>query len=279
MKQKTFIIGDLLMVSASLAWGFSYIFMKFGLRTIPPMELGFLRFAIAFPFLLLLFRRRAIPNCTELGFSAVLGLFIFLLTAGYNFGLKTTDASTAGFLAGATVAVVPVLKMIRDRSIPEKKTLVGVSLAFCGVALISLKGGFSIDFGVLCCIGGAIAYAFHILLNDTVLIRCRPLPIALWQLGFAGLYCGTVSFFTEKISFHLSLSGWLAVFGLAFVSSAYGYVVQTFAQQKVAPERIGLIYSLEPVFCAILAFIFFGEVMNVKKLVGALMILISIILS
>ena len=32
--------GDLLMVSATLAWGFSYIFMKISLVSVPPLEMS-----------------------------------------------------------------------------------------------------------------------------------------------------------------------------------------------------------------------------------------------
>ena len=269
--------SDILMASAALAWGFSYIFMKLGLATIPPLELGFLRFAIAFPFLLLIFRQRALPNSKELRYSAVLGFFIFLLTAGYNFGLRVTDASTAGFLAGTTVAVVPLLRCLRDRALPEKKTVLGVVLTCGGVALLSLKGDLILNGGALCCLGGAVAYAFQILLSDTALEQCRPLPLALWQLGFAALYCGVTAVATEELVYSFSATGWLAILGLALISSAYGYIAQTFAQRKVTPERIGFLYSLEPVFCAVLAFFFFGEIMGVKELGGAVLILLSII--
>ena len=74
--------GDLLMASAVVAWGFSYIFMKWGLGSCTPFQIIFLRFGIAFPFLLLIFNKKVIPTKAELKFS------IFLA------GIPTSTAQT-----------------------------------------------------------------------------------------------------------------------------------------------------------------------------------------
>ena len=270
--------SDLLMASAAFAWGFSYIFMKLGLASIAPLQLGFMRFAIAFPVLLLIFRKKVIPNRTELRYSLLLGLFIFALTAFYNFGLKTTEASTAGFLAGTTVAMVPLIQGFLSRKMPEKKTLLCVLFAFGGIAVMSLTRSFSIAGGAWLCLGGAVSYAVQIVMTSRALDQCRALTIAVWQLGFAALYCGISSFLFETVSYALPLLGWGAVLGLALLSSAYGYVAQTMAQKEVTPERIWFLYALEPVFCAILAFLFFHEIMSLREIIGAVLIVISIVL-
>lgn len=54
------------MASAACAWGFSYIFMKWGLDSCTPFQVIFFRFGIAFPLLLLVFWKKAIPRKVEL---------------------------------------------------------------------------------------------------------------------------------------------------------------------------------------------------------------------
>ena len=51
------------------------------------------------------------------------------------YGLKTTDASTAGFLAGTTVVLVPILNAILKRKIPEKKVFFRYDSSYlrCGI--------------------------------------------------------------------------------------------------------------------------------------------------
>lgn len=270
--------SDLLMASAACAWGFSYIFMKWGLDTCTPFQVIFLRFGIAFPFLLLILRKKVIPNRTELSYSFLLALAVFALSAFYNYGMKTTEASTAGFLAGTTVAMVPVLNGILKRKFPEKKVVVCAALAFGGIGLMSLTEGFSISPGALLCIAGAVAYAVQIIMTNRALVRCRALVIGVWQLGFTSLLGGLSMVLAGETFLHLAPLSWAGILGLAFVSSAYGYIAQTVAQKNVTPERVGFLYALEPVFCAVLAFLFFGEMLSLREFLGAVMILISIIL-
>ncbi|HIZ76496.1 MAG TPA: DMT family transporter [Firmicutes bacterium] len=273
--------GDILMASAACAWGFSYIFMKMGLETITPFQMTFLRFGFAFPVLLLIFRKKVIPNRQELKYSAILGCFVFGLTVLYMYGLKTTDASTAGFLAGTTVVLVPILNAILKRKIPEKKVFFATILAICGVALMSVSDGLTMTVGAWLCIGGATCYAVQIIVTDRALGdkgSCRVLVIGVWQMAFAAVLGGIATLCVGETSLSLNGEGWIAVWGLALISSAYGYTAQTIAQKSVRPERIGFIYSLEPVFCAILAFLFFHEIMSLKELFGAILIFLSIIL-
>ena len=171
--------GDLLMASAAFVWGFSYIFMKWGLDSCTPMQLIFLRCSLAFPFLLLIFNKKIIPNKTEIIYSFLLAIAFFTLSIGYNFGLKTTDASTAGFLAGTTVAMVPILNGILNRKMPEKKVLFCAVLALAGIAMLSLTSGLVISAGAMFCIGGAMIYAIHIIVTGRALKKCRALVIAL----------------------------------------------------------------------------------------------------
>lgn len=270
--------GDLLMASAAFVWGFSYVFMKFGLSSCTPMQLIFLRFALSFPVLLLVFNKKILPNKTEFAYSVLLAIAFFALSVGYNYGLKTTDASTAGFLAGTTVAMVPILNGIIKRKMPEKKVLFCAVLALGGIAMLSLTSGLVISVGAMFCIGGAMIYAVHIILTNHALEKCRALVIAVWQMGITSVFALIVMMCMGETQISISGISWVGVLGLAFISSSYGMIAQTLAQKTVTPERIGFLYSLEPVFCAILAFLFFGEIMSLKELCGAIMILISILI-
>jgi EamA-like transporter family. len=72
---------------------------------------------------------------------------------------------------------------------------------------------------------------------------------------------------------------WSSIFGLGIFCSAYGFVVQSIVQQYISPEKVGLIFSLEPVFAAMLSFIFLDEILGVKGYIGAAFIFFSIIFS
>ena len=61
--------------------------------------------------------------------------------------------------------------------------------------------------------------------------------------------------------------------------SAYGFLAQSVAQKYTTAERIGLIFSLEPVFSAVLSFLILHEILDWTDYLGAGLILSGVILS
>ncbi len=94
------------------------------------------------------------------------GLCLF---GGYVFqtvGLRYTSASKAAFITGFTTPLVALLGSILYRRAPQLTELLGVGIAFLGMALMTIPGGrFQIGSGDLWVSGCAVAYAFHILLT------------------------------------------------------------------------------------------------------------------
>lgn len=268
--------SDLLMASVPFAWGFSYIYIKWALECCTPIQITFLRFTIAFLLLFLVFNKKIIPTKTELIYSFFLGLMVLGFSQFYNTGLQTINASTAGFLAGTTVVMVPIINSILKGKLPEKKVIFCAVLVMCGISFMSLSSEFKMAIGSVLCLCGALSYAIYIIVTDRAISYCRALVIGIWQLGFTALFSAAGVFFTGEFRFELNGLAWAAIIGLAVFSSAYAYIAQTYAQKKVSPERTGFLYALEPIFCAILAFIIFGEVLSAQEIIGAILILISL---
>ena len=54
--------------------------------------------------------------------------------------------------------------------------------------------------------------------------------------------------------------------------------MQPIAMQYTSAGHVGVIFALEPVFSAIVAFVFAGEILFVKQYIGGALMLFSIIL-
>ncbi len=67
--------------------------------------------------------------------------------------------------------------------------------------------------------------------------------------------------------------------GLALVCSAFGFVVQPVAQAHTTPEHTGLLFALEPVFAALFARLFLGEVLSTQGLLGAGLVLAGVLVA
>lgn len=270
--------AELLMASVSLAWGSSYLLMKIGLDGIGPYNLIALRFGIAFFAMSLIFlpRYRQLSAAT-LAKGAFTGIILFLIFYGMVNGVNHTTASTAGFLTSTTVVMVPVLECLLKRTLPSKTIVISILLSVAGLFLLTAKDGIVFDTGAAYCLTGAFFYAVYIIVfarlakgNDTLLI-------SIIQLGVASLTGAVFMFLSETPSLPATPTQWGAILGLGLICSAYGFVVQPIAQRYTTPEKIGLIFSLEPVFSALLSWLFLHEILGFKGYTGAILIFAAVI--
>lgn len=272
--------ADSFIALISMAWGVSYLLMKVGLDGIGPFNMVALRFGIAFVVTALIFNQKVRKaNRYMIGYGAILGLILFIVFSFLMYGLKTTTASTAGFLTSTTVVFVPILQTIITQKRPQSKVIVRTLLTIIGIAFLTIQNSISLNVGAAFCIIGALLYACHIILTDRVTHKVDGLLLGIYQLGFAGLYGLIASLAFEKLSLPSSEAQWGAVLGLALICSAFGFVMQPIAQKYTTPEHTGLLFALEPVFSALFAFIFLHELLTVKGYIGAILVLFSVLLS
>lgn len=267
------------MASVALAWGSSYLMMKVGLTGVGPFNLIALRFGIAFLFMTIAFHK-SYRDLTPVifGKGIIVGIILFLLFTGMVCGVNHTTASTAGFLTSTSVILVPILECILRRRPPAKMVVLSTVLASVGLFLLTARDGFSLDKGAALCLMGALFYAIYIVVQDRIAKGEDAFLISILQLGVASLLGLLASFLFETPALPQSPATWGAVVYLGLICSAYGFVVQPIAQKHAAPERIGLIFSLEPVFSALLSFIFLHEVLAGINYLGGGLIFLAVVL-
>lgn len=276
----TEIQAKLLSITVPLAWGTSYVFMKFGMTGIFPMTIVALRCGIAFFVTFTIFFKKAskINKCT-LCYSAVTGGLLFGVFLCLLYGVDGTSASVAGFLQSTTVIIVPILHAIFSRELPQKSIVVGMTVVTLGLFLLSGGSFSSMNLGAMCCLLSALLYAIHILLTKRFVSKVDSLCLGIWQLGFASIYAVIAAFAFEKVSLPQTAIQWTAILGLALICSAYGFVMQAVLQKYVSPETTGFMFSLEPVFSAIFAYFFLQEHMEVTGYLGAALIFIGVLIA
>ena len=255
--------ADALIGLVAMAWGSSYLLMKVGLGAIPPFSLIALRFLIAFFAVSLLFRekiKQTTPRTLLRG--SILGLFLFGLFAFLIHGMQTTSTSNAGFLKSPPVLLVP-----------------GTLLAMTGIGFMMLQQSMALHSGDVLCLTCAVVYAFHILLTADFTKKEDGLLLGIWQLGFAGLYGLICTMLFETPTLPAAPSQWMAVLGLALICSAFGFVAQPMAQKYTTPEHTGLLFSLEPLFSALFAFLFLQETLSAKGYFGAALMMAGVLVA
>ena len=257
----------------TVIWGWTFTWMKTAIVTATAvvgdqlpfivgvfMTVRFLLAALMMPLMLPGARRgiRTRAVWSDGGVLAVILLGGFLLQM---FALDDVDPAVSAFLTSLYVAFTAVLIALKERRLPGGVALAGVAVVSVGAAFIS--GPPQISFGkaewltVLC----AVLFAAHIVMTDAVTRRSPPLAVAfttfVWVgLGSAGLLCSQLAgpLGWESIVLLLSQPDFLQPVLLASVLGTFvALSLLTNYQKQLDPVRAAILYSLEPVWAAIIA--------------------------
>ncbi|MDO5346783.1 MAG: DMT family transporter [Lachnospiraceae bacterium] len=270
--------ANLLLVSVALVWGASGTLMKIGIGDITPFSLIALRFGIAFFIMMILFWKKVyLIGKRAAGYSFLMGSAMFFTFAFLMYGLKTTPASTAGFLTGTAVVMVPLLELMLFRKFPAGKVWIAMIIVLAGISLLSLNEELSIGTGEIFCIIASLFNAIYIIMTGHFSKKEDPLQLGIWQLFSASLWGAVCAATTSGIGLPKTQIGWITVLSLALLCSAYGYVIQPLAQKYTTPEKTGFILASEPVFSLAFASLILGESFTEKEALGAALIFVSIL--
>lgn len=280
---KTQLKADLMLILVTLCWGASYYLMDVALTDIEPFTLNAYRFLGAFVVAgIFTFRRLKSVNRKTLLYSLLIGSVLVFVYMGATFGVKYTSLSNSGFICGLTVIFVPIIEMIVFRHKPQKKIVLAVTISFIGILLLALKDDFSVNMenlrGDLLCLLGAVAYAVDLILTERAVAHedVDAFQLGVFQLGVTGVYMLVLSFLFEQP--HLPSNGGIlaSVVFLSVFCTGVAFIIQAVAQQYTTAAHVGIIFTLEPVFSGIVAFIFAGEVLNVKAYIGAALMIAAL---
>ena len=295
--------GALLIALAALLWGTTGIVAKFLFQgsDLQAITLGFLRLAVALPFFLLLMvrelsqQKREADNTGQSRLSInrkslmpliALGLFQAFYQGSYLLAVDMTGAGIATLIA---LCLAPVIVAVAAAPLLGEKpglvTILALVAAIAGTSMLVISdmdsaGELRLG-GILVAVFAAFIYAGFTLTSRysstgapvfTTAFICFftaaliLLPVVWLTGGFEGMQS-------------LALKHWLMVCYVGVVPTCIGYL-SFFAGMQTTPATLSsIIVTLEPLFVALLAWIFLGEVLGVVGIAGALILTIAVIVA
>ena len=265
----------------SVLWGGSFFFNGVALRELPPFTLVFLRVALAAASLLPVLRiyRIGFPS----GLSGWLPYFaIALLNNVLPFSLivmgQTYIPSGLASILNATTPLFTVLVMAAagDEKLLMRR-VAGVLTGLIGVIILRGRDlGFrtSEGTGILLCLAGAFSYGLAALYARRRLANSPPLATAAFQLMASSLMMAIVAAAFER-PWRLAMPGattWLAIAGLAVLSTALAYIVFFQILRRSGPSNVMLVTLLIPVTAILLGYLVLGESVSAREIIGAAVI-------
>ncbi|WP_051284367.1 DMT family transporter [Desulforegula conservatrix] len=283
------VVADMSLLFISFVWGATFVMVQDAISVLPPFAFNAVRFFTAF--------------CLFAGLSAFTpgikdkinkdsikrGLIIGIwLCCGYStqtFGLLYTTSSNAGFITGLSVVMVPVFAFFMLRHKIRIQAVIGITCAAAGLYLLTMTGPVSFNKGDLLILFAAASFALHIVFTgkfspgQSALVLCM---IQVAVVSVLNLLCSLM--FEDFIG--LAGSGAIknpgviiAILITACLGTVFAFLTQTRLQKFTTPTRVALIFSTEPVFAAVAGYIWAGERLGIKAVLGCIIILSGMIIS
>jgi drug/metabolite transporter (DMT)-like permease len=272
--------ADLALVFVCLVWGATFIVVKNAVVDIPVLLFLAIRFSIAALVLALIFgfRKDRPPLRGSLPGGIAAGFFLFSGYALQTHGLAQTTAAKTGFITGLYIPLVPILSALVYRKVPQIAELIGVGLAFTGTALMTIqKDIFSINRGDLLVACAAFLYACHIVVLGRFSKTGDVGWLAVTQIATAAVLAWLTCGVTRPVGIvRWTTAVWFALAVTSLLCTAFAFSVQTWAQKYTSATRTALIFSLEPLFAWLAAYIAAGEVLTARSIAGAALILAGV---
>lgn len=272
--------ADFSLLLVAFVWGSTFVVVKWAIEDLPPLPFLAIRFALAFISLLpfLYFQKAHISKGTLLK-GVALGGLLFSGYAWQTVGLQYTTASNAGFITGLSVVFVPVFVTITTRKLPNPGLILGVLCALIGLAFLSLGDRFQLNKGDLMVLVCALSFALHIFFVGRYAPQSNATVLACVQIFTVSVLSGISSFFLPQPIMNFSTNVWFALLVTAIPATSLAFFVQSKMQQFTSPTHTALIFTMEPVFAAISAFFFAGEISTHRGLIGAALVLVGMLIA
>ena len=262
--------ADLLFVIITGFWGSTYYLTDFCMKEMPPMFLNAFRFISAFLILGVVFFKKIIKvNLVTIKYSILIGIALTGTYISYAYGISRTSLSNAAFICALPVAFTPLLEFVFKGIKPSNKLLACLILCVFGLALLTLSDTLK-----------PLCYAIDLIITEKAVKTegVDALNMGVFELAFVAIVTLILSFIIEKPRLPQSTSVWVAALFLGLFCTGIAFVVQAIQQKYTTASHVGLIFTLEPVFASVIAFVFANEILRPRSYVGMVLMVISLIL-
>ena len=270
-------LAPVALVLLAASWGLAFVIMKDSIERQSVNSFLFTRFVCAVLFLVA-FRPTVFRQITKDLFIKAFAAGL-LLGAGYILqteGLARTGAAITGFVTGLYVVATPLISALFLKKKISLFTWGCVALATVGLALLSLRG-WSMGFGEFLVLLCAIAIGAHIVALGQWSAGRDVYAMTLVQLFAVTVLTGGFAF-AEGYQAPPDYGVWAVVIFTAIVCTAFGFIVQTWAQAHIDSTKVAVILTLEVVFAALFAITIGRETMSIQVALGGIILLIAMYL-
>lgn len=294
MAKKMRIIGPILLISAAMIWGLSFVAQKQGMEYVEGFTFNGIRSLIGGIVLLPVIFFRSRKNPVELSpvekkqnrRDNIKGILIVgtMLCIGSNlqqFAFDYIEPGKVGFITALYMLLVPLISFIAYKKKQPVTTWIGVILGVGGLYMICMGGAssFSLGKGEILAMLCSIAFALHIIVIDKYAPKIDTIVLSCGQYLVTGVVSCILMFIFEKPDVGNIMQAAVPILYAGIMSCSCAFTFQIIGQKYTEPTLASMLLCTESVFSVIFSFIILGERMTVIEYVGCAVMFTAIIIA
>ena len=261
-------------------WSTSWVLIKIGLQSnLPALTFAGLRYSLAFlcllPFVFINSKYhqaiRSVSTATW-GRIIILGIVFYTVTQGAQFlSLAFLPAATLSLLLNFSPIFVALPSGLINKEPPSVIQWMGILISALGAMVyffpLEIRAGQTL--GLVIALIGVFANAGSSLLGRQMNLQSglSPIVITALSMGIGGPLLLGVGILTQGFG-HLALVQWLIIGWLAVVNTAIAFTLWNHSLRTLTAVESSIINSTMLPQIAILAWIFLGEQLHLKQIMG-----------
>jgi drug/metabolite transporter (DMT)-like permease len=213
--------------------------------------------------------------------AALLGLGgVYAGNAGlYFLALERIPAATASLVFYVYPALVALLGLVFLKRRMEAAAWVALLLSLLGVALTAGFARGPLDSrGVALVLLGAAVIACYMLLSELALTGVPTLPATAYVLSGTALACWVWQGLAGRPGLPPTGRAWLVVVLMATLSTGLSILAMLSAIRRIGAGPTSILLTVEPACTVVLAFLFLGETLAPRQVLGGALVLSGVAL-
>ncbi|KPX56311.1 drug/metabolite exporter YedA [Pseudomonas amygdali] len=265
-----------------LIWGSTYLVIRIGVESWPPLMMAGVRFLIAGCLMYGFLRYRGVPAPTWREWKAAFVIGFLLLACGNGGVTLAEHAGVASGVAALAVATMPLFTLLFGLFWGNRTTNLewaGIVLGLIGIGLLNLGSNLQASpYGAALVLFAAASWAF-----GSVLSKHMPLPKGPMASAAEMITAGTTlligsALSGERLAHMPTAAGWgallyLVVFGSIVAFSAYMYLLK-----NVRPAAATSYAYVNPAVAVMLGVVFAGETIGIEECLAMVVIISAVVL-
>lgn len=290
MSSKKFnLVGQLMLLLATLAWGTSFFILKETIETVYELFVLAIRFLFSGIVLGLIYIKRIKKASKK---TIIHGLTLGgILVSAYivqTYGLSFTTPSRNAFLTSSYCVMVPFLAWLITKIAPKPYNVISAVLCIVGIGFVAFSGESEQASNTLLGDGLTLVCAIFYGLQIIFISRYQDAGedtsvLLVLQLLTVGVVCAVLSVIFElpqgTAGYSLDIEKILKIGYLAVVCTMLAQMAQIYGQKFTTPNQASLILSLEAVFGTLFSVILGDEKLTVGLVIGFIIIFIAMIIN